>query len=306
MTCITTIWGGGVRYDSAEYIENIHQDGGPGSGKWGHGGRPGKVGGSAKGGGKQNRYGSKESGFSSEAKKRAEKKNSASGSGNGKGSKAGEKEHSKIDVKSISNIPRNESSDEWANVDEETRIAYLEEAREDYPNYGFTRNGTLANAIATEEGINTKPTSVSKRDFEQYVNESGAKRIYRGVQNFESEDGDIIVTGAEIRKEFSSSDDSTYGGGNFGSGYHFSYSKSQAEGFAKESEGGELIECAVKPGARFMKHAEWEGLPQSIKSQYDDDCGLYALTHGYDGIESSTEVINIVNRGALVYKDPEK
>lgn len=66
--------GGGIRYDSDEYIENIHQDGGPGSGNWGHGGRPGKVGGSASGGGKAYRIGTKKSGFTSEAKRRREKK----------------------------------------------------------------------------------------------------------------------------------------------------------------------------------------------------------------------------------------
>lgn len=56
-------------------------DGGPGSGNWGHAGRPGKIGGSAKGGGKANRTGSKESGFSSEAKKRAAEKKAAKESG---------------------------------------------------------------------------------------------------------------------------------------------------------------------------------------------------------------------------------
>lgn len=39
------------------------EDGGPGSGNWGHKGRVGKRGGSGKGGGRHNREGSKESGF---------------------------------------------------------------------------------------------------------------------------------------------------------------------------------------------------------------------------------------------------
>lgn len=68
--------GGGIRYDSQEYREKImgNADGGPGSGNWGHGGRPGKVGGSSGGGGKEHRTGTKEKGFSSEAKKKAEAK----------------------------------------------------------------------------------------------------------------------------------------------------------------------------------------------------------------------------------------
>ena len=56
--------------DSAE----ANTDGGAGSGNWGHAGRPGKVGGSGKGGGVHNRTGTKESGYSSAAKERAKEK----------------------------------------------------------------------------------------------------------------------------------------------------------------------------------------------------------------------------------------
>lgn len=57
------------------------EDGGPGSGNWGHGGRKGKVGGSAKGtGGVQHRTGTKETGYSSEAKKKVEAKSTGEGS----------------------------------------------------------------------------------------------------------------------------------------------------------------------------------------------------------------------------------
>lgn len=46
--------GGGIRYDSEEYqIEILKQDGGKGSGNFGHSGRKGKVGGSGKGGSEQ-------------------------------------------------------------------------------------------------------------------------------------------------------------------------------------------------------------------------------------------------------------
>lgn len=53
-------------------VEKMAMDGGPGSGNYGHAGRPGKVGGSAKGsGGSAFRAGSKESGYSSFAKHEA-------------------------------------------------------------------------------------------------------------------------------------------------------------------------------------------------------------------------------------------
>lgn len=211
-----------------------------------------------------------------------------------------------VDIKSVSRINRSQEQNEWANADESDRIAYLKDAREDYPDYGFTRNGTLANAIASEEGLNAKPTALAEEDFDEYVQQTGCQKIYRGVQNLENDEGDILATGASIRKEFALSEDSTYGGGNFGSGYHFSNSREYAQGFAYESEGGELLECAIKPSAYMMNNSEWEGLPKTRKAQYDNDEGLYALTHGYDGIVSTTGVINIVNRGALVYKDPNQ
>lgn len=212
----------------------------------------------------------------------------------------------KNDAKAISRISRSEAWNDWASADEEDRLAYLDDMRETYPDYGHTRNGTLANAIAFHEGINAKPTSLSEKDFEEYVKETGCKKIYRGVENFEDEDGDVLSTGADIRKEFATAEDSTYGGGNYGSGYHFSDSENVAKGFAHKSNGGEVFECAIKPTARLMNNTEWESLPSSAKKQYDNDEGLYAITHGYDGISSNTGVTNIVNRGALVYKEPAK
>ena len=79
--------GNSYHYD----MENVRkEDGGPGSGNWGHGGRPGKLGGSSGGGGKANRTGTKESGFSSEAKKKAEAKKSGGGGSTSSKSNGGE------------------------------------------------------------------------------------------------------------------------------------------------------------------------------------------------------------------------
>ena len=49
-------------------IGKTSEDGGPGSGNWGHEGRPGEVGGSAEGGGSHNRMGNKQEGFTSFSK----------------------------------------------------------------------------------------------------------------------------------------------------------------------------------------------------------------------------------------------
>lgn len=55
--------GDGVNTDDEQNV-----DGGPGSGNWGHEGRPGKVGGSAEGGGSHNRMGNKKEGYTSFSK----------------------------------------------------------------------------------------------------------------------------------------------------------------------------------------------------------------------------------------------
>ena len=68
-----------LKFDKIK-LGNPHMDGGPGSGNWGHKGVPGQLGGSAKGGGVQNRTGSSEAGYSSESKERATV-SSASGGG---------------------------------------------------------------------------------------------------------------------------------------------------------------------------------------------------------------------------------
>lgn len=51
------------------------EDGGPGSGNWGHKGRIGKRGGSGRGGGRHNREGSKETGFKTKQHSAAEMEN---------------------------------------------------------------------------------------------------------------------------------------------------------------------------------------------------------------------------------------
>ena len=59
--------------EAIDDVLNNRTDGGSGSGNWGHEGRPGKLGGSARGGGVKFRQGEKGS-YTSEAKKRAEEK----------------------------------------------------------------------------------------------------------------------------------------------------------------------------------------------------------------------------------------
>lgn len=298
-------------------IKAESEDGGSGSGNWGHEGRPGKIGGSQEGGGVENRTGTKKTGFNSSAKEKEKSGSSSGSSGGGEKKKFKPKgrksegasgggsdksgENSSIDVQKISQINRKQEYNDWVECDDDDRIAYIDEARKEYPNYGLSRNGTLANAIASEEGLDVKPTSLSEKEFDDYVKATGSKKIYRGVDDLEDDDGEVVALASDMRKEFSSSDDATYGGGNYGSGYHFSTKEDYARGFAHST--GEVFECAIKPNAKILNWSTWEQLPENIKTKYDNDPGLYALTHGYDGIREG-DTINIQNRGALVYKKP--
>lgn len=89
------------------------------------------------------------------------------------GESGGDSAKGTVDVKSVSQIQRSPERDDWANIDEDDRLAYLDDAREEYSDYGFTRNGTLANAIASEENMNQPPTSLSEDDFDDYVKQTG-------------------------------------------------------------------------------------------------------------------------------------
>lgn len=70
--------------------DEINQDGGPGSGNWGHAGRPGKLGGSGKGtGGKQHRLSTPSGGFTSRAQAEKENRQRSKASGSSQGSRGG-------------------------------------------------------------------------------------------------------------------------------------------------------------------------------------------------------------------------
>lgn len=71
------------RCEMDAYWSLLREDGGPGSGNWGHAGRPGHRGGSAPGGGKSNRLATPDGGFTSasQAYKENEKRNKANRQG---------------------------------------------------------------------------------------------------------------------------------------------------------------------------------------------------------------------------------
>lgn len=176
----------------------------------------------------------------------------------------------------------------------------------------FIGNGTLANYISISEGLDRLPSEMSNDEFETYCKNTGATKIYRGVVNSVDDDtGDIRRSGKQIKEDFATSKQSMYGGGGYGNGYHFSSDKKVADGYAMlhdKSEGGAVIECAIKPDAKFYDREAWDNVPDSTKSAYDNDIGLYALVHGFDGVASTQKndpfyIVGIVNRGCLVFNN---
>lgn len=161
----------------------------------------------------------------------------------------------------------------------------------------------MENYIASEYGLNKPPQVLEGAEFDRYVRETGSTMMWRGVRDYLSEEDDeLLVSAAEMEREFATEDKSTYGGGNFGSGYHFATSKKTAEGYGSSTseQEGRVFTCALKPNAKVVPHdrakreAERLGISQS----------LWALLHGYDAISSGTGVYNVLNRGALVMKKP--
>lgn len=170
-TCIDTA----LFYDNEfgemheELVESIgeamKQDGGPGSGNWGHSGRPGKRGGSAGGtGGVQHRIGTKESGFSSAAKERvAKKKETAAKRGAGEGSESAsgkkyEKLNDKVSKIKNSNMSKEEKANAYIKMLEDCETGttfkvlgneYRKSTDKDYPYEIIDFEGKYVNAFSS-------------------------------------------------------------------------------------------------------------------------------------------------------------
>ena len=218
------------------------------------------------------------------------------------GAKGSDKSSSSSSVKS--SVPKSKSNKPMDDLELADMVDSL------YNNDPHARlNGTEANALADDYGLNKTPDIVDPDAFDRMVEGNGLTVVCRGVaDNDDENDEESFVSARDIVTEFASKvKGAVYGGGNFGSGYHFfsgDDSADKARGFAGKS--GEVIECAVKPDAKLIP---WDYVEAHFDkwcrdNDCDSDAATFVLAHGYDGIKSETGVINIVNRGALVMKRP--
>ena len=182
----------------------------------------------------------------------------------------------------------------------------LQEIEENFKpwNCEFETNGTVEDLISQKFDIDKTPTVLSPKEFEKMVSENNLTRVYRGISDWETPEGDFLASANEVANGFKNDDKYAYGGGNFGSGYHFfsdtnlhkGRAYNDARGFA---HGGEVISGAVKPNAKIMDYDELKSKANKAGGIFEDNPTLYAVTHGIDGSMDKTGVMNIYNRGAL-------
>lgn len=314
------------------YEAPSRQDGGPGSGNYGHAGVPGQVGGSAPSG-------------SAGCEKTTEKLKSVK-------EKFAELEpyqkavylsESGIFSKDAANVLKNgaENEDELSirlldkyskqyfedaeygakpkdlkvemrddvqqMTDEERREWVSNAIQADIPD--SLNKESKAQKVAYAMAMNETPQVVSHEDFDAFVEETGAKVIYRGVKDNEK------MSAAEMRYQMAYDTQNPYlGDGVFGDGLYFSDRKGTAESYGGD---GVVSKCALRPDAKVMEY------PRDVNGNYEipketlakwraatgtDDVAVNAMCQGYDAIrvpQGNNEVFTVVlNRAALIMEDP--
>lgn len=270
---------GAGRNDSASLslpLIRIRLDGGSGSGDWGHAGRPGKVGGSGGGGGKGNRTGTKETGFSSEAKKKAEEKKRSGGVPKGTFTKENGMERMKRIADDIGES--SERTGNFVTADPEWKKAEC--------------SGAFYDSI----GYNKLPRVASETEFDEM--ESDFPTLYRGVES--KQQVDDFMHGKRY-----------IGGGANGTGTNVSPDAGTAKNY---SENGNIITMKLANDAKVIKDTELIGFVQEYRKGFSEekgvlrhiasDPGVVAASLGYDAIEdTSTGWLNVMNRSKVVVKE---
>ncbi len=371
------------------------------SGNWGHRGVPGQHGGSAKGGGKKNRI-STESGFSSEAKKRAAERKARKEAGQNKAEKQEKKQEeqapgiagSKVTAqRSIERLQKAKEKIMGKSIDERIKFLYqvgrIDEngkraldPRSDYCSYeddsqlnkvledyfqsaeearrpqsiecperdkvaamsrderkGWIRQAcreplpedlnqqSRTQRVVYQMGMKGTPQVLCEEDFDDYVNETGAEVIYRGVRNIYGMTGKMMFDQMAYDKE------KPYMGlGMYGDGLYFSNEEETAYDYAgvdtDEYTGdlpnpstltsGAVARCALRKDAKVIEYDDLldQMFPDGPDNEYfytasDTGAineGAYAACAGYDAIrvkQSSGESYTVVlNRAALIMEDP--
>lgn len=179
---------------------------------------------------------------------------------------------------------------EWAKKSMDRRLESHE---------GWANQYSAAQKVAIDMGVYETPQVVSRDDFDQYVKSSGAVVCYRGVKDIDS------MTGENMQFQMAYNTQEPYfGDGIFGDGLYFSTRKDTAESYAGRAE---IATCAVRPDAKILEYGSPEHDKAKKRAQTTDD-SVAALCSGYDVIHkkqgSNEDYYVILNRAALVMVDP--
>lgn len=300
-------------------------DGGPGSGNFGHEGRPGEIGGSAPDGSADSKKSTEKTAKLKEGFKhlkpnqkyayisrsgiipKGELESLKEGIRTGDQSsmdKLAEYEQMYFDnaeygrtVKALDVEMRDEvaamsdaDAAEWARKSMDRQLESHE---------GWANQYSSAQKVAIDMGVYETPQVVSREDFDKYVADSGAVVCYRGVKDIDS------MTGENMQFQMAYNTQEPYfGDGIFGDGLYFSTRKDTAESYAGRAE---IATCAVRPDANILEYGSPEHDKAKKRVQTTDD-SVAALCAGYDVIHkkqgSNEDYYVILNRAALVMVDP--
>ena len=164
---------------------------------------------------------------------------------------------------------------------------------------GWANQYSAAQKVAIDMAVCETPQVVSRDDFDKYVKDSGAVVCYRGVKDIDS------MTGENMQFQMAYNTQEPYfGDGIYGDGLYFSTRKDTAESYAGRAE---IATCAVRPDAKVLEYGSPEHDKAKKRVQTTDD-SVAALCSGYDVIHkkqgSNEDYYVILNRAALVMVDP--
>lgn len=301
------------------------EDGGPGSGNFGHEGRAGEVGGSAPDGSADSKQSTEKTAKLKEGFKhlkpnqkyayisrsgvvpKGELESLKEGIRTGDQAsmdKLAEYEQMYFDSAEYGRTVKTldvEMRDEVAAMSDADAAAWAQKSmdRQLESHEGWANQYSAAQKVAIDMAVCETPQVVSREDFDKYVKDSGAVVCYRGVKDIDS------MTGENMQFQMAYNTQEPYfGDGIFGDGLYFSTRKDTAESYAGRAA---ISTCAVRSDAKILEYGSPEHDKAKKHVQTTDD-SVAALCSGYDIIHkkqgSNEDYYIILNRAALVMVDP--
>lgn len=161
--------------------------------------------------------------------------------------------------------------------------------------------GSPLQHLVYELGMNEKPTTLSRDEFEKQAAESPYGKIYRGVR-----DNDLTGISSKEVIDSTATGDTTYlGSGLHSDGIYFSQNKATADTYAGDGA-GTVMEATLNKNARIIDMDELS----TMRAQDDvslPNAGAYALYQGYNAISvkntDGNAYVIALDRSALAIPD---